>query len=118
MVEVVFNQTLYVLECPTCLMSFGVPHRMIDDRRKDGANFYCPHGHTINYGEGTNAKLQRELNAAKMREQTERDQRHAAELERDKLKKRASKGTCPCCKRHFRELQRHMETKHPDYSKK
>jgi hypothetical protein len=109
---------LYILQCANCACTFGMPNRMDDDRRKDGKSFYCPHGHSNTYGEGTNAKLQRELNAAKMREQAERDQRAAAEAERDKLKSRVANGSCPCCRRNFKDLHRHMKTKHPDYVKK
>lgn len=32
-----------------------------------------------------------------------------------KIKKRVAGGACPCCNRHFRELERHMTTQHPDY---
>ena len=34
-----------------------------------------------------------------------------------KLKKRVGRGVCPCCNRHFSNLQRHMESKHPDVAK-
>lgn len=34
-----------------------------------------------------------------------------------KLKKRVVNGVCPCCNRHFRELESHMRTKHPDFPK-
>lgn len=34
-----------------------------------------------------------------------------------KLKKRASAGLCPCCNRHFTNLQRHIASKHPDINK-
>jgi hypothetical protein len=32
------------------------------------------------------------------------------------MKKRAVAGVCPCCNRHFRELERHMASKHPKYA--
>lgn len=31
-----------------------------------------------------------------------------------KIKKRVGRGVCPCCNRHFANLQRHMETQHPE----
>lgn len=34
-----------------------------------------------------------------------------------RLKKRVSAGTCPCCKRSFRQLALHMKSKHPELSK-
>ena len=32
-------------------------------------------------------------------------------------RKRACRGLCPFCKRHFVNVQRHVETKHPDAAK-
>lgn len=99
-------------------MSFGIPRRMEDDRRKDGQSFYCPSGHSNSYGKGENARLKDELNSARIREQLERDQKLAAERELQKLKERTKNGSCPCCKRSFRNLQRHIATKHPEFAKK
>ena len=33
-----------------------------------------------------------------------------------RVKNRVSKGVCPCCKRTFENLARHIANKHPDYS--
>lgn len=30
------------------------------------------------------------------------------------IKKRVQGGACPCCNRHFVQLERHMATKHPE----
>ena len=35
-----------------------------------------------------------------------------------KLKKRIANGVCPCCNRSFKDLHRHMTTKHSDFLKK
>ena len=118
MTEIQFSVKLWTLECANCCVTFGVPHRMIDDRRKDGKDFYCPNGHVNNYGRGENARLREERDAALRREIMEQDQRHAAERERDKLKRRIKEGVCPCCKRTFCNLQRHIATKHPEFAKK
>ncbi len=32
-----------------------------------------------------------------------------------RTKKRIGKGVCPCCNRHFADVERHMQNKHPDY---
>ena len=31
------------------------------------------------------------------------------------VKARVAHGVCPCCNRTFKQLARHMKTKHPDY---
>jgi hypothetical protein len=32
-----------------------------------------------------------------------------------RTKKRAASGVCPCCRRSFKQLRRHMQNKHPVY---
>lgn len=38
-----------------------------------------------------------------------------AHAEAERLATRANHGVCPCCKRTFSQLARHMKTKHPDF---
>lgn len=53
----------------------------------------------------------------KAREKADHNQRSANAYKgvATKLKKCAVAGVCPCCKRHFRELERHMASQHPAY---
>ena len=42
-----------------------------------------------------------------------------AAVARGKLRaqsERIKNGVCPCCKRHFTNLERHMHTKHPEFA--
>lgn len=124
--------TLTILECPKCFMAFGITSRLEEIRRQDGESFYCPAGHSQAFGAGENAKLKKELSAALSREQLQKDQRHAAELEvqrelearikaeksKSRLEERVKNGVCPCCKRSFCNLQRHIKTKHPEFTTK
>lgn len=32
-----------------------------------------------------------------------------------RMKNRVGNGVCPCCNRHFKNLQGHMKTKHPEF---
>lgn len=34
---------------------------------------------------------------------------------KEQLETRAANGVCPCCHRTFKQLARHMKTKHPDF---
>lgn len=45
----------------------------------------------------------------------EREARAVAEKKLDRAKQRVGAGSCPCCKRHFKALSRHMACKHPAY---
>lgn len=83
-------------------------------------------GHHMSYTGTEKSNLEKELKTAReqrdaaiRREQLERDQKQAAEAERDRIKKRTLKnGVCPCCRRSFASLARHMKHKHPEYLKK
>lgn len=119
-------------ECPNCFMPFGVTSRFIEDRKKDGKEFYCPSGHVQSFTNSYNTRLKKKLQAAIAREQLERDQRHAAELavqremearvkaeeSKARTERRVKNGVCPCCKRSFCNVQRHIKTKHPEFATK
>jgi hypothetical protein len=118
------GQTTLEIEICTCGVLFAAPEHMLDARRKDGKSFYCPNGHSLTY-DGDYQRLKKELERSKDRAARERALRDQAEAslratrgvvtkQRKKLE-RVSKGVCPCCNRTFKDLRRHMETKHPDY---
>lgn len=107
----------------TCGVLFAMPKKLLDERRYDGANFYCPHGHSLSF-DGDQKRLKRQLEnerdrAARLSANLDQSEasRRAYKGQATKLKKRASAGVCPCCQRSFKELKRHMETKHPDFVK-
>jgi hypothetical protein len=114
-------------ECPTCGVRFAMPLNMLRTLRETKGTFYCPNGHQQSFAESSTVRLRREL------EQTQERLKQAEDLavrrgrERDQLaltkaqtlgklkalKQRAANGFCPCCKRSFMQLARHMRTKHP-----
>lgn len=99
--------------------------------RRTQQTWHCLWGHTQYFpqGETEETKLRRERDRLKqnearleqritaLREQRDAETRKvsAAKGRITKLKKRAATGTCPCCNRHFTNLQRHMETKHAGF---
>ena len=122
--------TLVVEECCNCHVAFGVPEDFYKRRKKDHELFYCPKGHSQHYtGKTEEQKLREELEAERQR--TARAKENAeyqrAEKERIELRRRATagaltrvknrvgNGVCPCCKRTFQQLARHMTAKHPTY---
>jgi len=125
-------QNLVTLTCwarEGCGIQFAVPQRFDQACREHGSTFYCPRGHRLHYGEGEVARLIRERDAErKKKEWAEQDAkrareradtaRHAEKIAKGKLKahaERVKKGVCPCCKRSFQNLKRHMDTKHPNW---
>jgi hypothetical protein len=107
----------------TCGVLFAVPEKLLDTRRFDGESFYCPNGHRLSF-DGNRTRLQNELARTKDRLASERARRDQTEASLratkgvvTKLKKRATAGVCPAgCKRHFKDLERHMASKHPDFT--
>lgn len=119
------NQTLVVEECWVCGVHFGMTSTFQRKRSEDGKVFFCPAGCRISYGESKVQQLERALEAERTRRQWERDQREATERslaaqkgQVTKLKKRIGAGVCPCCNRHFTNVERHMASQHPDYAEK
>lgn len=123
-----FIDTLVVLTC-WCGINHAVPEdlrnyqmRQHNDGVKDVIGIYCPLGHQHQpAGEGKAAKLERDLERATARNrgtlarlESERRSHSATKGAVTKLKKRIGKGVCPCCNRHFENVQRHMERKHPE----
>lgn len=121
---------LETTECSACGIIFAMPDYFLNDLRVSGRKFCCPNGHSLWFGKSEADKLKIELKRAerqaKLYEQwyqaEQEDHQHtrrrlaATQGVVTKTKKRIANGVCPCCNRHFVNLHRHMETKHPDYS--
>ena len=119
------THTIYMQDCISCGIEFGVPNEFDDRRRRDGKSFHCPNGHAQSYGESDAARLKAEREkTARLSARLEQERAACAALERraaaargqvTKIKKRIANGVCPCCNRTFSDLADHMATKHPDY---
>lgn len=115
--------TLETVSCGKCGGVFALNGAFLDYARNHCGKYNCPYCDTNwSWKESVADKLrkqleirERELREAKcetLRKQQllEEEQQQKVKLER-KLK-RVSKGVCPCCKRTFSNLARHMATKH------
>ena len=123
---------LQVVHCGGCAGTYGIDARYYQERREKGGFWNCPYC-PCSCGfpaEGSEvARLKRKLEYQEAETERER-RRRANEQERHertrrrlsatqgvvtRTKNRVARGVCPCCDRHFTNLQRHMQTKHPDY---
>lgn len=125
----VLNMTVRLISdtCITCGIEFAMPegrHNWLVDHK--GVLFFCPNGHAQSFSGETEAqKLQRALDAKKreldaanhqLENVRELNEKHLTNLVKaNKKLERARNGICPCCKRSFSALRRHMATKHPDF---
>lgn len=126
---ITYTGALTVLSC-WCGIRHAVPESLRNyqlRKRDDGQSYaiFCPLGHE--HVPAATTRIQ-QLEQALAVEQTRHAQTRARrdEIERQltatkgvvtRTKNRISKGVCPCCKRHFGNLHRHMTTQHPDYAK-
>lgn len=116
--------TLYAQTCCSCGVLFAIPSEMDAARQRDGKYFYCPNGHPQHYMGETHEQQVRRLKNALASERARHDQTQASlsatrgvvTKQRKRLEKVVA-GVCPVdgCKRHFKDLRRHVATKHPDY---
>ncbi len=115
--------TLEQLICDACGITFAVPHTWLEGKQRTSSAFFCPNGHNLSYAKSTVDLLREQLQSEhERRRQVElqltsaNDQLTATKRELQQHKKRVANGVCPCCNRSFVQLQRHMKTKHPEYS--
>ncbi|KKM87224.1 hypothetical protein LCGC14_1271120 [marine sediment metagenome] len=115
----------YVVEtCYKCGIHFGMPQYFYKQVREDmSKTFYCPNGHGQVYMISEATRLRRQLDAERdenngLRYRIDHANRSRAALKGQvtKIKRRVAKGICPCCRRNFANLKRHMEGQHPDWS--
>jgi hypothetical protein len=123
---------LEVLTCCDCGIMFALPEHMVREARRVGnyeIKVFCPNGHSQGWGKSETMRererADRERDRA-ARLASERDQAQAsaraqraaatrARRERDKDRRRVANGVCPCCGRTFKQLARHMQSKHPEF---
>lgn len=106
--------------CSACGVTIGLPARYRQQRREDHQTFYCPNGHGQYFPQETEAeKLRAELEREHQRTLAAQNQTRMQREQREQLErklKRVDKGTCPQCKRHFANVERHMKSKHSSAS--
>jgi len=131
MTTITVGATFITVDCPACAFVFAVPKTFRSRCEREGKSMHCPAcAGGMNWGESEADKLRKQLEAAQRRLSGAQgtithlsDQRDAAERSaraqraaNTRLRKRVSNGVCPCCRRTFADLARHMEGQHPDYA--
>ncbi len=120
-----FTETV-ILESDTCGRCGGVyaiNKAFADHARANKGGYNCPYCQTRwSWTESDAERLrkqlevrERELREAKCETLRQNQLREKEQIGREKAEKklrRVNNGVCPCCKRHFTNLARHMATKH------
>lgn len=117
------------IETCWCGMVHGVPVELVQHQRRqfdDGLkprDIYCPLGHAwvpagkTGLARERDARRRAEASLTAMRDQlyAERKAHASTKGKLTKTRKRAQAGVCPCCKRSFVQLARHVRSQHPDF---
>ena len=94
-------------------------------RQRDHKSFYCTVcGDTLHWPDKSDLELLRSrlvrtqdmLDTARADRDLKEHQRRGEKAAKTRIKNRISNGVCPCCRRSFQNLHRHMLNKHPDYA--
>ena len=113
------------INCGECGGSYALIERYVEQKREKKGGWHCPYCQVSwgYFGKSEADRLKEALKAEQERHQRTLALKNEAEAEAKKLaasavrlKRRVSNGVCPCCKRTFKQLARHMECKHPDYA--
>jgi hypothetical protein len=125
---ITYTGSLSVMTC-WCGIHHAVPRSLRDFQMRqfnDGGHvttIYCPLGHQhVPIGETEVDRLRKTAERAKAREARAISRADQAEASLrttkgvvTKMKKRAAHGVCPCCKRTFANVARHVKGQHPEF---
>lgn len=118
------------IETCWCGMVHGVPEALVNEQKRqhhdgrDPIGIHCPLGHVWvpaarprhEIDAEKIKKLERERDAARCAAIEAAEERDAMRKANNALRQRAKGGACPCCKRTFVQLARHIKSQHPDFT--
>lgn len=122
---------LSTIVCGECGGVYAIAERYHAQKQTYGGHWRCPYcACSWGYGKSEIDRVRGELNQKEQQLATERKRtewarqevriidrsRRAVKANLTRFKNRIGRGVCPCCRRNFENLQRHMKTKHPRYA--
>lgn len=107
-------------KCPVCGVHYSLDKLFDDYRRKAEKNdkdrgWYCPNGHYLVYTESEADTQRRRAERAEQEKARLQDELRLSQEREKKLNRRAAAALCPCCKRSFSNVSRHIRHMHPDF---
>lgn len=121
-----YTGTLVVATCPVCGVGHAIPEALNTQAKRHGKSVFCPLGHSWIYTKTVEQDLaEAKRDAEYYRGRLKDEQAAHGRTERrlnatrgvvTRTKRRIAAGVCPCCKRTFQQLARHMAGQHPEYA--
>lgn len=115
------------VDCGICGGVYALSADYLRKKRETGGFWHCPYcytdwGYPKNRSELVRLKQQleqKEAEAQRMREHWLAEERSRISLQGHltRVKHRIGNGVCPCCNRSFKNIRRHMQSKHPHFAK-
>ena len=116
------------MQCSECGIVYFFPEKWTGTAWRKGVSWKCPNGHGQWFGESRFETLRRERDGLKQElaraegeaesylELAKYNEKSAASYKGKyrHIKNRVGAGVCPCCKRNFANLARHMKSQHPE----
>lgn len=121
-----FSFDFLSVTCCECGIAFAFDKNFHNRRVADHKIFYCPSGHSQHFTDKSEVeRLKEQLKWSRRSADSVRSQLGKAEKSVSaykgaltRTKNRIKNGVCPCCKRQFQNLHRHMVAQHADYTSK
>lgn len=116
---------LTTIDCGACGGSYAINEKYRKRCQEHALGWHCPYCQCSwgYFGDSEAEKARKQLAAERARHDQTRAElqrtearRRAEKAAKTRIKNRVTKGVCPCCNRHFVNLQRHMQNKHPEYA--
>lgn len=126
------TSTMWTTNCIKCGSTYAILESVKAHHVRVGGNHYCPYCGTSQGWKGRPEEERRAEEIANLKAEISRKEEQVRRARQDaehfeasrnaykgqvtRLKNRAKNGVCPCCNRHFENLQRHMASKHPSFT--
>ena len=125
-----YTGELVVVTC-WCGMAHGIPKGLREYQMRcfnSGEKIpdvFCPLGHShqpagesaVDAERRRRERVEASLTHAKDQLAAEKNAHISTKGQLTKARKRIGNGVCPCCNRHFTNVERHMATQHPEFVK-
>lgn len=124
---------LFITDCATCGVIFGIPRSLEARLRENHKSFYCPGGHSMVFRDREQSERERlqqsldrekrlhgytreSLEASRAVAQREKRRAAAAKGQLTKMRKRVAAGFCPdgSCHVEFVDIRDHIHAAHPE----
>lgn len=125
MTAITVTETLVKVTCGLCGGVYAIAQRYHKKCYEDAKMWSCPYCRR-RWGFPGKSQTQQERERADRAEDRVRSLRCALSATERSLsatkgvvtrtKNRVGKGVCPCCNRHFANVERHMASQHPEYA--